>query len=651
MPSISTKKITHLLLLLLPCLLFLYCKNEFQPTESNQQTYLNLAPDTKYIGMGTCKSCHSNVHETFIHTGMGRSFDHATLAKTDATFGDHALVYDEKSNFYYFPYFKDSVMYVQEFRLEGKDTIYNRIEKINYIVGSGQHTNSHIVDFDGYIFQAPITFYTQEKKWDMAPGFEGNNERFDRLLASECLTCHNHLPKFETQSMNKYLEMPVGIECERCHGPGEIHVREKLAGNIIDTAQFIDYSIVNPRDLSRDLQMDLCQRCHLQGVAVLQDDKTFYDFKPGMKLSDVMNVFLPRYTNSHEKFIMASQADRLRQSPCYLESEMTCITCHNPHKSIEITGREQYNQACINCHKTGEATTKLAPVACTAPMEKRTSKKDDCSFCHMPKSGSIDIPHVNITDHYISKTNIQGQQKITENKNEEAQFLGLKILTKDKGTPLEMANGYIALYDKYVQSPIMLDSAGYYLNQSKLPLDKTFKTTIHYHFARENYETIIQKAKQFSIDNIKDGWTAYRIGQAYYAYADFDNALKYYQKSVEYLPLHLDFQEKLGATYFNLKQLPAAKKVFEFVLSENKRRPVSLSNLGYMEVLNGNIDAGMAMYDAALALDPDYENALLNKASVLIFQKKTNEGKKLLERVLKINPNNQQVQNALKQMR
>ena len=653
MHAISTRKIIKSIWLLLPCLLFWYCKNEFQPVSNPTAEYLNLATDTKYVGMATCKSCHLHIHDTYIHTGMGRSFDHATLQKSAATYSDHALVYDEKSDFYYFPYFKDSVMYIEEFRLNGKDTIYKRTEKISYIVGSGQHTNSHIVDFDGYIFQAPITFYTQEKRWDMAPGFEASNERFDRLLASECLTCHNHLPKFDDQSMNKYLEMPVGIECERCHGPGEIHVREKLAGNIIDTAQFIDYSIVNPRDLPRDLQMDLCQRCHLQGVAVLKEGQTFYDFKPGMKLSDVMNVFLPRYTNSHERFIMASQADRLRQSACFLESDMTCITCHNPHKSVESTGSDQYNRACIHCHKASTNITELANVSCTAAAEKRLAEKDNCSYCHMPKSGSIDIPHVNITDHFISKNNI----RLDNNKNESTvqsggngQFLGLQILTKNQGTPLEMAEGYIALYDKYVQSPIMLDSAYYYLQRSDLPLAAKFKTTIHYFFAQQDYQAIIDNAEQLSIENINDGWTAYRIGQAYYTYADFDNALKYYQKAVDILPMHLDFQEKLGVTYFNLQQINAAKKVFELVLSNNRRRPVSLNNLGYIAALNGNLEQAMQFYNEALALDPDYENAILNKASLLIFNNEKKEGKKLLEQVLKINPQNEQVKRALEEI-
>ena len=156
-------------------------------------------------------------------------------------------------------------------------------------------------------FQAPITFYTQKGKWDMAPGFEKENLRFGRILTTECLTCHNNYPTPASGSLNKYEHMPKGISCERCHGPGAIHVKEKLAGNIVDTTKYIDYSIVNPKDLPRNLQMDVCQRCHLQGIPVLEPGKTFFDFKPGMKLSEVLNVFLPRYTNSHESFIMASQ--------------------------------------------------------------------------------------------------------------------------------------------------------------------------------------------------------------------------------------------------------------------------------------------------------------------------------------------------------
>lgn len=629
-------------ILLLTALLLLFCSREL-PKTSSEGEYLNLAEGVQYVGMNTCKSCHPNVYATFIHTGMGRSFDKATLEKTDATFGEHALVYDTASNLYYKPFFRDSAMYVLEFRLEGKDTVHRRLERIDYIVGSGQHTNSHIVDFNGYIYQAPITYYTQEGRWDMAPGFRGDNIRFERFLTTECITCHNHLPEFIEGSLNKYSKMPTGIECERCHGPGEVHAREKLAGHIVDTSKFIDYTIVTPSDLPRDLQMDLCQRCHLQGIAVLNDGKDFFDFKPGMRLQEVFNVFLPRYTNSHERFIMASQADRLRLSPCYLESDMTCITCHNPHESIEATDKSKYNNACLSCHGPKRET------ACTAPMAERQAEEDNCSGCHMPRSGSIDIPHVNITDHYISRNNIKGQEWEAAATGE-PDFLGLQILTKEKATPLEMAKGYIALYDKYVQSSVMLDSAYYYLEQSARPLEEKLPTLTHYLFAREDYNAIAELAAARQPAALADGWTAYRTGEAFYKLSDYPRALAFYQRAVELMPYNLDFQEKLGAAYIQLKQLPQAMETLEWVLRENPRRPVALSNLGYAYALQGQFRKAEELYSQAIALDPDYEQALLNKAAVRLVQKDTEEARKLIERVLKINPENRQALAIIQQL-
>ena len=77
-----------------------------------------------------------------------------------------------------------------------------------------------------------------------------------------------------------------------------------MAGELVDTSKYIDYSIVNPGKLPIDKQFQLCMRCHLQGNAVLADGKSFYDFKPGMDLKDVMTVFTARYEDD-ESFIMA----------------------------------------------------------------------------------------------------------------------------------------------------------------------------------------------------------------------------------------------------------------------------------------------------------------------------------------------------------
>lgn len=632
-----TKSFVYLLLIAAATTL-LFCSRNLPTQETH--SYHNLEEGVKYIGMSQCRACHQDIHNTFIHTGMGRSFDVASEQKSDARFGEHALVYDTASNLYYHPFFEDSILYIREFRLENGDTIHQRLEQVDYIVGSGQHTNSHIVDNNGYIYQAPITYYTQEERWDMAPGFRGDNIRFERWLSAECITCHNHLPKAVEGAMHKYEKMPRGIECERCHGPGEIHVREKLAGNIIDTAKFIDYSIVNPKDLSRDLQMDLCQRCHLQGIAVLNEGKTFFDFKPGMPLKEVMNVFLPRYTNSHEKFIMASQADRLRLSACFQQSDMTCLTCHNPHKSIETTDKRQYNTACINCHGG------KAKIECTASLSERQAEQDDCSGCHLPRASSIDIPHINITDHYINRNNIKGKKK--EKAQGEAAFLGLQILTKTSAEPLEMAQGYLALYDKYLPSEMVLDSAFYYLNLAKKDSEVYFKTLIHYHFTRQNYAEIIANVNPTK--SIIDAWTAYRIGEAFYKNADFPNALQYHQRATEKMPYHLEFQEKLGTTYIQVQQIPEAIKILEWVLKEDDKRAVAWCNLGYAYLLQQQITKAENYYDKAIALNPDYEQALLNKAAIHLLKRETNAAKTLIERVLKRNPNNAQATMILGQL-
>ena len=45
-------------------------------------------------------------------------------------------------------------------------------------------------------------------------------------------------------------------------------------------------------------------------------------------------MFLPRYTNSDDDFIMASF--RMKQSKCFIESDggMSCLDC-NPHISLK----------------------------------------------------------------------------------------------------------------------------------------------------------------------------------------------------------------------------------------------------------------------------------------------------------------------------
>jgi len=461
MKGIKTGLALSCIALLVVVLNFCCVSEQPQPAVTS---FLNLNDSVNYVGVETCKQCHSGIYESFHQTGMGQSFDLASKAKSAADFSAKHLVYDKDLDFWYAPFWKNDSLYITEFRLNGKDTLFSRTQQISYIIGSGQHTNSHIYNSNGYLFQAPLTYFTQQGKWDLPPGFEkGFSSRFNRLIGLECMSCHNGYPDFVQGSENKFKTVPNGIDCERCHGPGELHVAEKQKGIVVDTSKAIDYTIVNPGKLSIDLQFDLCQRCHLQGNAVLKEGKSFYDFKPGMHLKDVMHVFLPRYEQSEHSFIMASHADRLKQSACFIQTAqkkadekalrpyknaLTCVTCHNPHVSVKQTAAEVFIQKCNACH--GGATQQH----CTETEAMRLKKQNNCISCHMPVSGSEDIPHVSIHDHFIRK---KPQPHAVKSKGA---FKGLVCINDPNPDKLTQARAYLQQFEKFdSRNPALLDSA------------------------------------------------------------------------------------------------------------------------------------------------------------------------------------------------
>ena len=648
------------------------------PILKDSLVYLNHSDSARYVGMNTCKLCHQGIYNSFIKTGMGKSLDISTKQKSSANFSN-ASVYDKFSNMHYAAFWQNDSLYFKEYRLEKKDTLHSRTEKVNFIIGSGQHTNSHLQTVNGYINQMPMTYYTQKKHWDLPPGFEnGFNTHFTRKIGLECMSCHNGYPDFVLGSENKYNSIPSGIDCERCHGPGSIHVAERQSGKNIDTSKYIDYSIVNPAKLSIERQFDLCQRCHLQGNAVLKEGKSFYDFKPGQKLSDFISVFLPKYKNADEDFIMASHADRLKQSACFIKSyekvqnkkslkpykeALTCITCHNPHISVKETNTNVFNDACNNCHNANAKSDKLCSEK--SVILARNAKKghaplslSNCVSCHMPSSGATDIPHVSVHDHYIRKP----VSKLERDKIKF--FIGLYSINEKNPRALARAQAYINQYDKFDQNISFLDSAAVLLKVEKKADDlfRNARALIQLNFIKQNFKSVIAYVNQIgeqrcyvslftkkSYDNI-DAWTCYRIAESYYYTNNLTGSIKWFKQAVNLAPYNLDFRNKLGSTLAALNNFKDAEQQFNFVIKENPKHVSALSNLGYVKLSQGQQAEAINLYLKAQKIDPDFEPLLLNLAGYYAFMKDKKSAKKQLEFILKKNPNNQKAKAALEQV-
>ena len=628
-------------------------KKSISNKDSLRLNYLNHSDSAKYVGILTCRNCHREIYDSFIKTGMGSSIGLANRGKSSAEFNNMGI-YDNFSDFYYRADWKNDSLFFTEYRLKGRETLFKRVEKIDYIIGSGHHTNSHLQWVNGYVNQAPMTYYTQQKKWDLPPGFEnGHNSRFSRPIGLECMSCHNAFPEFIQGSENKFSKIPQGIDCERCHGPGSIHVQQKMGGEIVDTSKQIDYSIVNPAKLPIERQFDICMRCHLQGNAILSKNKSWYDFKPGMRLSDYITVFLPRFQHADDEFIMASHADRLQQSKCFIYSmqsargtknslrpyknALTCVSCHNPHISVRSANSGRFNSVCKNCHQLNKQ--KL----CSISVKESVKNDNNCVSCHMPSSGSIDIPHVTIHDHYIRKP--KSEKEINAIKK----FVGLYSVNNKNPDFLLKARAYVNQFEKFERKPALLDSAERILGNNFMDNAEVLGVKIQILFNRGDYQKIVKMCDKVGVKTLlgrfftskslsnEHAWANYRIGESYFNSGKINDGLLFYSRAVELAPHHTDFKIKYGVALQVNGKIGESRKVFTSALLENPRSVTTWVNLGFLEAAEGNLKEAERHYVSALRLDPDHFQLLINYGALKIFQNEPESGAVYLLKAMTIN--------------
>jgi len=603
------------------------CGNSnLQKSNSDTTYFLNLNDTVDYVGMNECKVCHSEIHSTFIHTGMGQSFGLANKEKSVGDFKNGIAsnsVYDSILNLYYKAHWEQDSLFIYQYT---KDPIsqkvdYQRKEYIPFIIGSGQHTNSHFWLDGEYVYQAPLTFYSQKGIWDLPPGFRTNNSGFNRKIEMECMSCHNAMPTPKKEARNLFSKIPLGIDCERCHGPGELHVAQKKKGIIIDTRKFADRSIVNPKRLPYSLQVDICQRCHLQGNNVLKDGKSFADFRPGMALKDVFEVYMPKYENK-DYFVMAGHSDRFQQSECFIQSNkgkntesynaqinFTCINCHNPHISVRKTQTDRFNNSCKSCHY--ENSTRSSLFSCS----QSHTEKANCVSCHMPPSSAEDIPHVMVHDHKI--------QRPLKNKMfpEKGKLLGLYSVNNKNPDNRTKVKAYLSYFEKFDPNELYLKKALNYLQIE----NNNHEEWIHYYWLKRDWQGIIKHAKL--IDTPRNEWSNYRIAKAFDSENDIKTALNYYQKTLEFKPKDLDFVAEYANALIRSKQINKAKNILEKQLKLAKKHELTWLNRGTIYFLEEDYSNAKRCWQTVLKLNPNQKLAHLYLSELYLKVGETNKSK------------------------
>jgi Tfp pilus assembly protein PilF len=231
-----------------------------------------------------------------------------------------------------------------------------------------------------------------------------------RRVRRECLFCHTAYPDVPAGADAAGApqvfpaQLPEGIGCQHCHGPGADHVW--LASGGIGVREEIRASIFNPGRLPAAQRDEVCLGCHLQPSVALPGVRRFgrgdFSFRPGEPLSGylVQADVEEEGRTPADRFEINHHPYRLRQSRCYQASggALSCLTCHDPHRRLPENERAaHFRAACLTCHR---------PEACSRPRAAGTpenAEPGDCASCHMAKRRTQDVVRVVMTDHLIRR--------------------------------------------------------------------------------------------------------------------------------------------------------------------------------------------------------------------------------------------------------
>jgi len=267
----------------------------------------------------------------------------------------------------------------------------------NLSIGSGTRGRSYLSMEKGAVWQSPLSWFSAKSRWDLFPDFEPvSGGRWP--VHTDCLFCHVDRVEPVPQSLNRYKEpllpLQVAIGCERCHGPGALHVNERKDGLVPDK---VDTSIVNPKRLTPELRASVCEQCHLQGQErVARRGRNVFEYRPGLPFEQFVTVFV-RHPDAIDPQHTGGQFEQVEQSRCFTASagRLACTTCHDPHQTPAAAARDGfYRGRCLTCHESK---------GCSAPAAERAASADSCISCHMPRGSSTNIAHASVTDHRIAR--------------------------------------------------------------------------------------------------------------------------------------------------------------------------------------------------------------------------------------------------------
>ena len=594
-----------------------------------------------------CGGCHAVEWNSYQRSGMGRSFSRPGAGNRIEEL--NKPYFHQASATYYSMVERNGTYFQQQYQIDfdGKRTNFSE-SQVDFVVGSGNHSRTYLHRTSrNTLVELPLAWYAEKGGyWAMNPGYDrADHQGRRRLIGDDCMFCHNAYPQIPAGERGDpvYTSVPEGIDCQRCHGPGEKHVA--LARNSAAPRAEVRAAIVNPARLTAERRLEVCFQCHLETTSfplpnsIVRYQRAPFSYRPGEPLGDFMLHFdQGEGGNQKERFEIAGSAYRLRLSKCFLNSNgaLGCTTCHNPHDSPHgEAAAKRYTSVCRQCH--GANFDRLVAT-------QRHTAATDCVGCHMPKRRTDDVVHVAMTDHWIQRTQAQRDllAEFPERRGDASPYRGQVVLYYPQTLPRPEDELYLAVaqveqssnlsegiarlsaaIDQY--HPERLDYA-LQLADAWRKSGKPDKAAAVYRQALERNPKSIGALENLALSLLS-------LNQAAQAAQSLERAL-------DIAPEDATLWDMLGSAWAAQGRLPNAIAAFEKAIQLDDTIPEAYNSLGGVTIRRGDLTRAEPALRKAIELEPNYAEAHNNLANLLSSTDRFEEARYHFEAALRSQPGN-----------
>jgi len=333
-------------------------------------------PIATYVGSDACLRCHPAESALF-----GRSGHHRTLTRglknPVVAWLDGRKVKDPELADVTWSY------HVRDDKLVADREIDGKTESIalDYALGSGKHgitfvaiQNARETGSDPTGIEHRISYFSDGRRLAITPGQQKADDRqpsletpgFGHVLGRDrlrkCFACHGTVTSAHSPNRLDTATLIPNVSCERCHGPGEMHVESAGRG---ETALKMQFGL--DRVESR-VEVAFCGECH------------------GLPFPLPTSTITPDNVR-----VVRFQSAGLSKSRCYAGGlgALRCTSCHDPHDKAS-RNHAAYESVCLSCHRSGSTQKSCSE-----------SPAENCIDCHMPRR---EVPPGGLfTDHWIRR--------------------------------------------------------------------------------------------------------------------------------------------------------------------------------------------------------------------------------------------------------